>query len=84
MLKIMKKDNKVWLDLDPFYPAKHKQPNTVFKSLTITLKAIGSDLTYELLMGISGAAFRFQLHQKWCPSLFVRVSNRLLGKLFNF
>jgi hypothetical protein len=68
MLAVQKKNEKVWLDLDPFYPPRHKQPNTVFKSTAIVLKALGSEVTYEQLMGISGAAFRIQLHEEWCPS----------------
>lgn len=68
MLTVQKKDHKVWIDLDLFYPPKHKHPNTVFKSTAIVLKAMGSDITYQQLMGISGAAFRIQLHKEWCPS----------------
>lgn len=68
MLSVQKKDNKVWIDLDPFYPPKHQHPNTVFKSTTIVLNAMGSEVTYEQLMGISSAAFRIQLHEEWCPS----------------
>jgi hypothetical protein len=68
MLAVQKKDNKVWIDLDSVYPPKHQQPNTVFKSTAIVLKTMGSDVTYQQLMGISGAAFRIQLHQEWCPS----------------
>jgi len=68
MLTVQKKDDKVWIDLDLFYPPKHKHPNTVFKSTAIVLNAMDSDVTYQQLMGISGAAFRIQLHEEWCPS----------------
>lgn len=68
MAELKRDGNKVWLDLDELYPPKHKHPNTVFKSTAIALQAMGEDVGYEFLMGISGAAFRVQLHEKWCPS----------------
>lgn len=68
MAELKRHGNKVWLDLDELYPPKHKHPNTVFKSVAIALQAMGEDVSYELLMGISGAAFRVQLHEQWCPS----------------
>ena len=68
MAELKRDGNKVWLDLDELYPPKYKHPNTVFKSTAITLQAMGEDVSYEFLMGISGAAFRVQLHEEWCPS----------------
>ena len=65
---ILHKGSQVWLDLDPFYPQNYQQPNTVFKSWAIALQTLGSDINYSTLMGVSGAAFRFQLHEEWCPS----------------
>ena len=65
---IKREGDTVWLDVDRFYPDRHKQPNTVYKSMAIALQAMGQQLSYELLMGISGAAFRLQLHDEWCPS----------------
>ncbi|MCP4590849.1 MAG: hypothetical protein GY842_08890, partial [bacterium] len=68
MAEILHENNKVWLDVDPYYPPKHKHPNTAFKATAIATQAMGEGLRYELLMGISGAAFRVQLHEEWCPS----------------
>jgi len=68
MAEIKREGEKVWLDLDPYYPPKFKQPVTDFKAIAITLKTMGSKLSYEHLMGISGTAFRFQLAEDWCPS----------------
>jgi len=40
MAKIKRQDEKVWLDLDPYYPPKFKQPVTDFKAIAITLKTL--------------------------------------------
>ncbi len=34
--------DRVWLDLDDLYPEPHRQPNTVFKSMAITFRAMGA------------------------------------------
>ncbi len=45
------------------------QENTFMGALAITMDAIGEDITYDYLMGVSGAAFRVQVHNPdWCPS----------------
>jgi len=43
-----------------------KGANTVLASLASALITAGEDITYELLMGVSGRAFRLQFN--WCPS----------------
>jgi hypothetical protein len=68
MVDVRREGTQVWLDLDALYPAKHAQPNTVFKSMAVALRSMGSAVSYEVLMGVSGAAFRLQLHERWCPS----------------
>jgi hypothetical protein len=68
MVELKCNGNKIWLDLDELYPPNYKHPNTVFKSTAIALQAMGEDVSYEFLMGISGAAFRVQLHEEWCPN----------------
>ena len=46
----------------------HKE-NSVVGALEAALRAIGEEIPYEFLMGVSGGAFRIQMHQpKWCPS----------------
>jgi hypothetical protein len=43
--------------------------NTYMGALTVAMNAIGEDVTYDYLMGISGAAFRLHIyHPGWCPS----------------
>ena len=37
-------------------------------SMTNIMKALGKETNYNELMGISGAAFRIQFHDEWCPS----------------
>jgi len=45
------------------------QENTFMGALTAAMRAIGEDVTYDYLMGVSGAAFRLHFHQpNWCPS----------------
>lgn len=66
---MLKRDrNRVWLDLDGFYPPPHQHPNTVFKSLAIAFQASGVNMDYVDLMGISAAAFRLQVGRNLCPS----------------
>jgi len=38
------------------------------RSCQVALNAMGEHLSYDYLMGISGAAFRFHFHPEWCPS----------------
>ena len=45
------------------------QENTYIGALTVAMRAMGEDVTYDYLMGVSGAAFRLHFHQPgWCPS----------------
>lgn len=46
-----------------------ERENSVIGSLAVAFQAIGEDVSYEHLMGVSGAAFRLQMHHPgWCPS----------------
>ncbi len=65
---IKREGNRVWLDLDEFYPPPKQHPNTVFKSLAIAVQACGATTTYVELMGVSAAAFRLQVGGYLCPS----------------
>jgi hypothetical protein len=61
---------KVWIEgLEKFWlEGVARQQNSVMASLTVALRAVGEDVTYEYLMGVSGAAFRLQISQPdWCP-----------------
>lgn len=43
--------------------------NTFVGSLTVVMRSLGEDVTYDYLMGVSGAAFRFHFATpEWCPS----------------
>jgi hypothetical protein len=65
--KVHRDGNRVWLEsIDKFLPY---QQNTVINCYATAMRALGEDCTYEYLMGVSGAAFRFQLSQgQWCGS----------------
>jgi hypothetical protein len=65
---IKREGNRVWLDVDEFYPPPKQHPNTVFKSRAIAFQACGDTTTYVDLMGISAAAFRLQVGAFLCPS----------------
>jgi RNA polymerase sigma-70 factor (ECF subfamily) len=46
-----------------------ERENSVIGALAAALDALGEDVSYEELMGLSGAAFRIQMHEpRWCPS----------------
>lgn len=46
-----------------------RRENSVLGALEAALQAIGEEIPYEFLMGVSGGAFRVQIHQpEWCPS----------------
>jgi hypothetical protein len=69
LLSMLKREgDKVWLDLDEFYPPPDMHPNTVFKSMAIAFQAMGSQTSYVDLMGLSAAAFRLQVGANMCPS----------------
>jgi len=43
--------------------------NSVIRTLVVALKTAGEEVSYEFLMGVSGAAFRIQFAEPdWCPS----------------
>ncbi|MEE9278567.1 MAG: hypothetical protein V3V67_00190 [Myxococcota bacterium] len=46
-----------------------QRENSTIGALAAALHAMGEDEGYEFLMGVSGAAFRLQMHKPgWCPS----------------
>jgi hypothetical protein len=46
-----------------------EKDNTFIGALTAAMHAIGEDVTYNYLMGVSGVAFRLNFRQpNWCPS----------------
>jgi hypothetical protein len=65
---IKREGNRVWLDVDEFYPPPKQHPNTVFKSMAIAFQASGAETSYVDLMGISAAEFRLQVGGNLCPS----------------
>lgn len=60
---------KVWIDNVDRLQWGKGQDNSFISALTAAMRAIGEDVTYEYLMGVSGAAFRVQfLLPSGCPS----------------
>ncbi|NLF38411.1 hypothetical protein GX586_03140 [bacterium] len=42
--------------------------NSVVGAYAAAMQSVGEDYTYAELMGLSATAFRYQLHEEWCPS----------------
>ena len=62
------KETKVIEDVERLRWGKG-QENTFIGALTVAMRAMGENVTYDYLMGVSGAAFRLHFHQPdWCPS----------------
>lgn len=60
---------KVWIDGVDRLQWGIGQENTFIGALTAAMRAIGEDVNYDYLMGVSGAAFRVQIYRlDWCPS----------------
>lgn len=58
--EVKREGNKVWLDVvEPHRWAE--RCNSIINCLTGAPRAVGEDVTYEYLMGASGAAFRVQV-----------------------
>ncbi len=66
--KIVETDDHVFIENIPRLQWGRNMENTFIKSLQLTFNVLGEDVSYEYLMGISGAAFRFHFHPDWCPS----------------
>ena len=66
--KLIKEDGRVFIESAPKLGWGTGKENTFMGALYSTLNSIGDEVTYEYLMGISGAAFRLHFHPVWCPS----------------
>jgi len=64
---IVAKDRVVIDNIPPLEWGKGRDTSFVSSS-HLTLNALGENYTYEFLMGICGAAFRFHFNPDWCPS----------------
>ncbi|MBI3921740.1 MAG: hypothetical protein HY318_10020 [Armatimonadetes bacterium] len=59
--KVIREGNKVWIEgVEPHRWIE--RCNSIVNCLTGAVRAVGEDLTYEYLMGASGAAFRVQVN----------------------
>lgn len=67
--KVIRQDGKVWIAGAETMTRPERSENTVMRSLAVALRTIGEDVSYEHMMGISGAAFRIQVFRtSLCPS----------------
>ena len=70
MPTVRTKDDKTWIaGIDELAGWGQGEENTFIGSLRATLAALGERVSYDRLMGVSGAAFRLQIARpRWCPS----------------
>jgi hypothetical protein len=68
MPKISESGESVWIDGIPRLEWGKDTDNSFIRSAQLVLNSLGGDYSYDFLMGISGAAFRFHFHPGWCPS----------------
>jgi len=61
------KDMVFITELPPLEWGKHRDTSFV-RSAQLALNALGENYSYDFLMGICGAAFRFHFNADWCPS----------------
>jgi hypothetical protein len=65
--QVKREGDRVWVE--GVEPLSWNTWNTYMASLTNVARAMGDDVSYEEVMGLSGAAFRLHFHQpEWCPS----------------
>jgi hypothetical protein len=64
---VKKEGGRVWIE--GVEPLTWGTSNTFIAALAASARAVGDNISYEELMGYSGAAFRLHFHQpEWCPS----------------
>jgi hypothetical protein len=64
----METTNSIYIENIPRLKWGENTDNSFIRSTQLTLNSLGENFTYDFLMGISGAAFRFHFHPDFCPS----------------
>jgi hypothetical protein len=67
---LAKQGGRVWFEgVKPLADYSGTENNSYLSAMQMTLATLGESHRYTDLMGISGAAFRFQIYEPdWCPS----------------
>ncbi|MCG3179388.1 MAG: hypothetical protein BIFFINMI_01723 [Phycisphaerae bacterium] len=67
--QVQREGDRVWIrDVGRLQWGKG-QENTFIAALTLAMRAVGEEIGYVEMMGLSGAAFRLHFHEpNWCPS----------------
>ena len=68
MNKIRNTGDRIYIENIPRLEWGKNNDISFIKSSQLALNSIGENYSYDFLMGISGAAFRFHFHPDWCPS----------------
>ena len=65
---VARQNGRVWIE--PFEELRWDwtQTNSTLRCWAIIYQTLGLDITYADLMGVTGMAFRLQLHEQWCGS----------------
>jgi len=66
--KIIETNEKLFIDNMPKLEWGKNTDTSFIRSSQLALNALGENYSYDYLMGISGAAFRFHFNTEWCPS----------------
>ncbi len=66
--RILDTSNSVYIENIPRLEWAKNTDISFIRSSQLTLNTLGENYSYEYLMGISGAAFRFHFNTDWCPS----------------
>lgn len=65
--EVKREGNNLWLEgVQGWIPGDYS--NSVHAAEARIMQALGEDITYEYMMGVSGTAFRMQVHERGCPS----------------
>jgi hypothetical protein len=66
--KLVETEERIFIDHIPPMKYGEQMDNTLVRSMQLSLNALGENISYDYLMGISGAAFRLHFDPEWCPS----------------
>ncbi len=66
--KVIEQAYSIYIPNIPRLEWGKKTQNSFIRCAQLVLNSLGENFSYDFLMGISGAAFRFHFHPDWCPS----------------
>jgi len=67
MTNVQREGDKVWIEGVKGWDFSQKT-SSVHAAMETVMRTVGEDVDYSYLLGVSGLAFRMQVHKGWCPS----------------